>query len=641
VLRRFALRPEPGVRLTLVAREPETPYSGMLPGVIRGDYTPDQAAIDLAPLAAAAGARLILGEAIALHLDARRVAVVGRPVLPFDLLSLDLGGAPAMPEGSGVPVKPIGRFLAEWAGLEADLPDGAPVAIVGAGPAGVELALALAQRCAGRLRLTLVASGTEPLDETPARVRSVVRAALVEAGVALVSGVIATHHAAGRLFLSDGTFLEAQAALWASGVVGPIFLAASGLGCDALGCVQVDACLRSVSHDFVFAAGDCAALAEPRPKAGVWAVRAGPPLAANLRRAATGRPLQRWHPQREALAILGLGHGRAVAWRNGLAVAGAAVWHWKDRLDRRWVRTYATLRPAPGSAMPDLAADRATDPTPAAIVKPPVGKLLIQALERVPALVDDPFALGRLATVHALAALHAAGAQPSGAMAFATLPTGSTERDLTTLLDGVETALRADGATLLRANAAQGSELSLLLAVNGWADSGRMRHRSGLQAEDVLILTKPLGASVLLAGHRLGRTRASWLQAALETAQASDAPAARVLTAQHASACASLTSQGLLGALTEMLAASGMAATLRLDAIPLLPGALDVAPHRDQALAAMLSGPAIAAGLLAGVAAIRALACLEALAAAGVTGAIIGAVEPAQPGTPSIRWEAT
>ena len=65
VLRRFAMKPEPGVRLTLVGREPETPYSGMLPGLIRGDYTTDQAHIDLAPLAAAAGARLIIGEAVA------------------------------------------------------------------------------------------------------------------------------------------------------------------------------------------------------------------------------------------------------------------------------------------------------------------------------------------------------------------------------------------------------------------------------------------------------------------------------------------------------------------------------------------------------------------------------------------------
>ena len=67
VLRRFAMRPEPGVRLTLIGREPETPYTGMLPGLIRGEYSFDQAHIDLAPIAAAASARLILAEATAIR----------------------------------------------------------------------------------------------------------------------------------------------------------------------------------------------------------------------------------------------------------------------------------------------------------------------------------------------------------------------------------------------------------------------------------------------------------------------------------------------------------------------------------------------------------------------------------------------
>src|SRR5919199_2559675 len=87
VLRRFAMRPEPGVRLTLIGREPETPYSGMLPGLIRGDYTHDQVHIDLAPLATMANARLILAEAIGFDPDARTIRVAGRPDMPFDILS--------------------------------------------------------------------------------------------------------------------------------------------------------------------------------------------------------------------------------------------------------------------------------------------------------------------------------------------------------------------------------------------------------------------------------------------------------------------------------------------------------------------------------------------------------------------------
>ncbi len=95
VLRAFAMKPEPGVRLTLIGREPATPYSGMLPGLIRGDWSYEDAHIDLAPIATAAGARLILGEATAIDPVARTVTVRGRPPVPYDLLSIGVGGTPA------------------------------------------------------------------------------------------------------------------------------------------------------------------------------------------------------------------------------------------------------------------------------------------------------------------------------------------------------------------------------------------------------------------------------------------------------------------------------------------------------------------------------------------------------------------
>src|SRR5690242_10963490 len=153
VLRRFALRQQPGVRLTLIGREPETPYTGMLPGLIRGDYTFEQAHIDLAPLAVAAHARLIVAEATAIELAERQVTVTGRPAIPFDLLSVDLGGEPAMPPNGGQPVKPIGQFLARLSALEEQLSHGARIAVVGGGAGGTELALALARRYRNRVHI--------------------------------------------------------------------------------------------------------------------------------------------------------------------------------------------------------------------------------------------------------------------------------------------------------------------------------------------------------------------------------------------------------------------------------------------------------------------------------------------------------
>src|SRR5215472_1100019 len=180
VLRRFAMRQEPGVRLTLIGREPETPYTGMLPGLIRGDYTFDQAHIDLAPLAVGAGARLILAEATAINMADRRIAVNGRPDVPFDLLSLDIGGDPAMPPGGGQPVKPIGQFLARLSALEATLRPNARIAVVGGGAGGTELALALARRYREQMRIVLVCDTPEPLASAPSYARSVARTALVD-----------------------------------------------------------------------------------------------------------------------------------------------------------------------------------------------------------------------------------------------------------------------------------------------------------------------------------------------------------------------------------------------------------------------------------------------------------------------------
>ena len=73
VLRMFGMKPIPGVRLTLVTREVDTPYSGMLPGLVAGHYAFDEAHIDTGPLARFAGARLYRDEAIGLDLTNRAV----------------------------------------------------------------------------------------------------------------------------------------------------------------------------------------------------------------------------------------------------------------------------------------------------------------------------------------------------------------------------------------------------------------------------------------------------------------------------------------------------------------------------------------------------------------------------------------
>jgi selenide,water dikinase len=684
VLRRFAKRPEPGVRLTLIGREPETPYSGMLPGVIRGDYESRQAHIDLAPLAAAASARLIIGEATAIRLEGRTVTVPGRPDIPFDLLSIDVGGAPPAPEG-GIGVKPIGRFLDQLRAIEHTIADHDRIVVAGGGPAGVELALALACRYRSRYRIALVSGTPEPLIDAPEAARRVAVTALVDASVEIVRGALAGAFQDGRVVLSDGSFLDAAACLRATGVEAPDFLADSGLACDAKGCVQVDATLRSISDPAVFAAGDCASIQQsPRPKAGVWAVRAGVHLARNLRLAARHRPLKRWRPQREALVILGLGHGRAVAWRNGMSLSGPLVWRWKDWIDRRWMRMYTEMRMKPDPSAPmrcggcgakvgaevlagalaDLPRSKINElvvgldaPDDAAVLRVPPGRLLVQSADHFRAFLDDPFVFGQVAAAHALSDLHAMGAQPWTALAIAAVPYGPGAKmraDLSAMLLGATEVLRRDGCTLVGGHSGEADEAALGFAVSGLAEPEVLTRKSGLRPGDALILTKPIGTGIVLAGHMRGLARAAWLTAAIHSMRRSNGTASALLRAHGVTACTDVTGFGLAGHLVEMTRASAVAATIWLDAVPALPGALELAAQGVESTLApenaravpnlstepgerILIDPQTSGGLLGGVPPARAEACLQALLAAGMSAAIVGVVEEISADAPMIR----
>ena len=336
VLRQAARKPSPGRRITLITRDAETAYSGLLPALIRGECTPADAHIACIPLAHAAGATPVISDAIAIDLDSRTVLTRSAGLFSFDLLSIDVGGT--MRRSGGIAVKPIGGFLTRLRSLEGRLPHDAAIAVIGAGAGGTELALALSIRLAGRTRTSLI--GPTLLPQMPHPARAVVLQALRANGVQVITAT-ARDFSNGSLTMADGTVLAFDAAIWATGVAAPDFLARSGLVCDADGCVLTDAGLRSISHGFVFAAGDCAAIHNaPRAKAGVWAVRAGPVLAANLSAAAAGRDIRPWRPPRDALAILGLGHGRAVAWRGGRSLSGRLPFWWKRHIDRRWMARY-------------------------------------------------------------------------------------------------------------------------------------------------------------------------------------------------------------------------------------------------------------------------------------------------------------
>jgi selenide,water dikinase len=364
----FIKRPIEGVELTLIARDVLTPYSGMLPGFIAGHYTVAQCHIDLAPLAALAGARLVHDEAAGLDRTARTVLTRNGPPIAYDLVSIDIGSTPNLKPVPGAdrfatPVKPVSTLRARWAELLKRVErEQKPLRFVtvGGGAAGVEVTLAMRHR----LRTLAVAHGRDPdaysftvitkgelLQDHNASVRRRFRRILKERAVAFFEhdGVGGVEQ--GCVVTESGRRLDYDELVWVTEAGGAPWLAETGLELDRAGFIVVDATLRSVTDPRIFAAGDVASNRDyPRPKAGVFAVRQGPPLAENLHRALEGEEPLPFTPQREFLSLISTGNKYAVASRGRWAAEGRLVWWLKDQIDRRWMRQWQEL-PAPAQAL--------------------------------------------------------------------------------------------------------------------------------------------------------------------------------------------------------------------------------------------------------------------------------------------------
>ena len=352
VLRRFARRLPPGVEVIVVAPASGLLYSGMVPGVVAGVYGVAEATIDVVSLARAAGARFILDSVDGLEPDRRRVTLAGGATIDFDVLSLDVGATTATPPMTGaasaVPVRPLAGLIAAWQRMRAAAANGtiSSIAVIGGGAAGVELAFAISFRLRADLAarapaVTLVTDQSEVAPTHSAGTRRRLKRLLASRDIALVARSAVVAIDATGIALTDGRRVAAQGVIVATAAVAEPWLRTSGIACDAAGFVQVDASLRSVSHPSVFAAGDCAQQVDaPRPRSGVYAVRAGPPLAENLARVLDRRALVTYRPQRAALALISVGGGYAVASRGPLSAEGAWVWRWKDYIDRGFVARY-------------------------------------------------------------------------------------------------------------------------------------------------------------------------------------------------------------------------------------------------------------------------------------------------------------
>lgn len=607
VLRKWGMSPVPGVRVTCINPGATAPYSGMLPGHIAGHYTRDELDIDLVRLARFAGARLIVDRAVAIDPKTKTIGLSNGRQIRYDIASLDVGITAEMPvlpgfAEHGIPAKPLGRFADEWA-ARCNGEGPIRITILGGGVAGCEVAMAAVHRMNGLNRevsVSVVDRGQVLSSVVPAA-RLRLMGALIEHGVEIFEDAVPASVEADAVVLEDGRRIPSDMTIGTAGATPQAWVAESGLPCRD-GFLEVDKYLRSVADPCVYAAGDCAHIVhDPRPKAGVYAVRAAPILTHNLRADLTGTQRKAFNPQKDFLKLISMGDKVAVAEKAGFARAGRPLWRWKNHIDQTFMDQFRDLPNMSAPAVPKNAAKgvatEMSGPAPCGGCGAKLGALALDGVlggapgddaavltmgqvkqvlshDHLRAFALDPVLVARVAAIHALGDIWAMGATPQAALAQIILPRAAPSfqgRALDEVMEAARAVFDEAGAEIIGGHSTEGAELTIGFTVTGLLERAPVT-LAGAKPGDALILTKPIGTGVILAAEMQAKAPGEDVLACWQMMQKSSAEATQAL-APVAHAMTDVTCFGLAGHLDNICKASGVGAEIDLDTLPILSGA--------------------------------------------------------------------
>lgn len=621
VLRKWGMDPLPGARLTVINPGPTAPYTGMLPGHIAGHYSRDALEIDLVRLSRFAGARLILSHATGIDRATKMIKVEGRGAIAYDIASIDIGITARMDitgfADHAVGAKPLDIYARKWRAFLAAVKTGEKrptVAVIGGGVAGCELAMAMSHALRGIgavAQVTVIETGAS-ISGVGAPAQAKLYHNMTGLGITFLPEAQVERIEAGNVVVAGHAPVAAALCVGAAGAFPHPWVAQTDLPLHN-GFIVIDPDLRVQGDASLFAVGDCAHMPfAPRPKAGVFAVRAAPVLYHNMRAALAGGRFKSFHPQRSYLKLISLGGKSAMAEKYGFALSGALLWRWKDRIDRAFMDKLdnlpvMTAPPLParmakgtdesaqdlplcggcgakvggavlkrtigfehGTQAADIIAGPGDD---AAIIRQAGGGFQVLSTDHLRAFIEDPAQMTRITAVHALGDIWAMGAAPQTALSSIILPRMSAalqERTLREINAAAQDVFAQAGATIVGGHTTMGAEMTIGFAVTGLRQDMPITV-AGAQDGDALVITRPIGSGVILAAHMAGRAPADVVTQALAMMEQPQHLAAQALSAAHA--MTDTTGFGLAGHVQMICKASGLYAEIWRDKVPLYHGA--------------------------------------------------------------------
>lgn len=628
VLRMWKMRPIENAQLVCVSNHPIATYSGMMPGVLAGQYGIPEMEIDLVRFCASAGVRLVLGDVTQIDRENRELKFADRPPLAYDYLSVGIGSRPTTKgvdikdDSKLVAIKPMQTFLER---LKSHLETVATtqtkprIAIVGGGIGSIEIAYCLDRRiqdtpeviglkASQPVEITLVTGSERVGSGLIESTQDKVKAAFDSRGIKQLTGSRVKAVAGQQLQFADGTSHDFDLIIWATSAVAPELLSAFDLEVDGRGFLNTRPTLQTVADDHIFAVGDSGTLVDfDLPKAGVYAVRQGPVLWDNLQRSIWQRKLISYQPQQTFLKLINTADGKTIAERGKRSFYGRWWWYLKNRIDQKFMRMYQDYTPMPmappkppspdeemrclgcggkigsqllSSILDELEVPDHPDviigldqPDDAAIVRTRDNQVTVTT-DFFASPLEDPYLSGRIAVLNSVSDCFVMGAQPTGALAMVQLPLGhqrAQRQVMRELMAGAVEELSRAGAVIVGGHSIEGPRLIAGFTVLGHQLSDP-KTKGMLKPGDQLILTKPIGSGVLLAALMQAKLPASDYQPMMKSMLKSNQVALKLMEKFGILAMTDVTGFGLAGHAAEMLKASKCSATIRMADVPRLQG---------------------------------------------------------------------
>jgi NADH dehydrogenase FAD-containing subunit len=339
-----------GHRVTLISPSAYHYYSGMGPGMLSGMYEPREVRFHIRKMAEERGASYVEDSVVRIAPVGKIIVLASGGEIPYDVASFNTGsGVPVGPlappeDGTIIPVKPIiNLYRARLKLLREIARRDLKIAVIGGGPAGVEVAANLWRLVRGGphdAEITLV-GGSRILGVFPDRVRDLALESLKKRNIRILEGIRAHSIEAGRVVLSDGATLPCDFIFLAVGVKPSNLFLDSGIPTGEDGGLLVNSFLQSTAHPELFGGGDCISLAgHPLAKVGVYAVRQNPVLMHNLMAALDGGPLRPFSDGGPYMLIMNMGDGKGILWKGNRVWNGRLSFLLKDFIDRRFMKTF-------------------------------------------------------------------------------------------------------------------------------------------------------------------------------------------------------------------------------------------------------------------------------------------------------------